>query len=787
MSRSVFAKLACDPRQFVLPGLVAALLGLPTAALADFTCRNNADCFDVANQCDPGRTPCNDGICNPDSPEADNIGCVLIPNDDKCDDGLACTLDVCSRDHGCNDPVPLVCDDDIPCTVDRCDEDEGGCVNEPRNARCSNGIFCDGRERCDPEEGCVEGRPRRCGDGVPCTIDVCDETNDRCTHTPNNTVCNNGLFCDGTATCDPDDGCTPVVLPNCNDNIPCTNDSCNEATDSCTNTPNDGLCTDGQHCNGVEFCSPTQGCRAGPPPNCSDNVACTTDACVEANDTCTHTPNNGNCSNGLFCDGNEICSPTLGCQPGTPPNCGDSVACTNDRCSESSDSCINTPDDDNCANGDFCDGNETCDPNLGCRPGNSPNCADNLPCTIDQCVEATNSCSHTPSNEFCDDDVFCDGLEVCDPLLGCRDGTPPNCADGVICTTDICVEATETCQHTPNDGLCQNDLFCDGAEVCDPNEGCEAGPPRNCNDNVDCTIDACIEEANMCFNTPSTQFCSNGQFCDGIEFCHPTQGCQPGTDVICDDDLDCTTDSCNEGVNHCFFVPNGELCGNDVVDVECGEQCDEEPVVGEICNNDIDDDGDGFIDCADADCLLIPFPVCTNDCKLVPPCTPLRNDPALIAFTPDSGDAAATSDEPAGTPKGLFSFHARLFPTTPLDLVKERFLVTLSNANGEIYRAELAPSMLRAKGKRYRFFAEDRALVAEQGGIAKLSVQRKYYGDELGYAFRVQAYGDFTRATLATMTTQAYFGDDVGYVTATWTGEPGRWVLRQKDYDDGVP
>jgi hypothetical protein len=64
---------------------------------------------------------------------------------------------------------------------------------------------------------------------------------------------------------------------------------------------------------------------------------------------------NSNCDNGLFCDGVETCD-ELGCQAGTAPNCDDGVACTDDSCNEGTDSCDNTRNDDNCANGHFCDG-----------------------------------------------------------------------------------------------------------------------------------------------------------------------------------------------------------------------------------------------------------------------------------------------------------------------------------------------------------------------------------------------------------------------------------------------
>jgi hypothetical protein len=50
---------------------------------------------------------------------------------------------------------------------------------------------------------------------------------------------------------------TPV---DCNDNIPCTLDSCNETTDSCDNIPDNTACSDGQFCNGMETCDPEIDC-----------------------------------------------------------------------------------------------------------------------------------------------------------------------------------------------------------------------------------------------------------------------------------------------------------------------------------------------------------------------------------------------------------------------------------------------------------------------------------------------------------------------------------------------
>jgi hypothetical protein len=143
-------------------------------------------------------------------------------------------------------------------------------------------------------------------------------------------LCDDGLFCNGSeffasGICQPG-------TPPCNDGVPCTDDVCAEATDACTFTPNDANCSDGQFCNGAEFCDPVLNCRPGTNP-CNDNVGCTVDACTESTDTCTHTPDHASCSDGLFCTGAETCDVLLGCQASTNP-------CTPLVCDEPSDTCL---------------------------------------------------------------------------------------------------------------------------------------------------------------------------------------------------------------------------------------------------------------------------------------------------------------------------------------------------------------------------------------------------------------------------------------------------------------
>ncbi len=95
-------------------------------------------------------------------------------------------------------------------------------------------------------------------------------------------------------------------------------------------------CDDGLSCNGQEQCIEGS-CQAGEPIVCDDGVPCTVDSCSEQAG-CVFEPDHTWCDNGLFCDGQEQCDPTLGeCTAGLPP-------CGTDDCDETSDSCGSSGD-----------------------------------------------------------------------------------------------------------------------------------------------------------------------------------------------------------------------------------------------------------------------------------------------------------------------------------------------------------------------------------------------------------------------------------------------------------
>ncbi len=201
----------------------------------------------------------------------------------------------------------------------------GGCTVD---ADCDNGLFCDGSETCNVGTGtCQAGTAPDCTDGVSCTGDSCNEGTDSCDNTPNDGLCSNGLFCDGTETCNATLGCQAGAAPDCNDGVGCTADSCNEGTDACDNVPNNAVCDDGEFCNGAETCDPALDCQAGSDP-------CSGGACDEDADICLECTVDADCNDNLFCNGVETCNGAGACEPGTAP------CAAGETCDENGDICV---------------------------------------------------------------------------------------------------------------------------------------------------------------------------------------------------------------------------------------------------------------------------------------------------------------------------------------------------------------------------------------------------------------------------------------------------------------
>jgi len=128
-----------------------------------------------------------------------------------------------------------VIDDDLDCTTDTCDA-EFGCINLPDDSVCDDGNLCTSDE-CIPGVGCVH-TSAPCSDGIDCTHDACDPATGACVSTPDDSACDNGLFCDGEETCNPEVGCVAGVsscVVACDDL--CHTAGCDEVEVQCVQEP----------------------------------------------------------------------------------------------------------------------------------------------------------------------------------------------------------------------------------------------------------------------------------------------------------------------------------------------------------------------------------------------------------------------------------------------------------------------------------------------------------------------------------------------------------------------
>lgn len=149
--------------------------------------------------------------------------------------------------------------------------------------------------------------------------------------------------------------------------------------------------------------------------------------------------------------------PTLGGPCEDDVQCDDGIPCTNDHCEQNLQRCRHSPDDTPCLDDLYCNGEEVCDPKLGCRAGPPVSCADADPCTIDTCVEKTRSCSRVPRDADGDGDPIwnCSGGGDCndlDPSVSslavevCNNHVDDDC-DGQVDEKDDCVSpAYDVCK-----------------------------------------------------------------------------------------------------------------------------------------------------------------------------------------------------------------------------------------------------------------------------------------------------------------------------------------------------
>lgn len=228
--------------------------------------------------------------------------------------------------------------------------------------------------------------------------------------------------------------------------------------------------------------------------------------------------------------------------------------------------CVGKNPGDTCAPPDECD---HCSPDV-CNTLNvcdvdafgPVNCGQCRACVITDPVALVAQCDAdlSQNNAPCDDTDPCTTGDTCQGGL-CQ-GTPTVCTPPDQCHTSTCDATTGNCVvGTQPDGFpCNDGNACTTPDTCQGGQ-C-TGTQVNCDDNNPCTTDTCDPVAG-CQNTPV----ANGTACSDNNVCTANDTCQggvcTGTPVNCDDNNQCTNDTCDP-VNGCMHqnVPNGTLCND---------------------------------------------------------------------------------------------------------------------------------------------------------------------------------------------------------------------------------
>ncbi|MEM7449618.1 MAG: hypothetical protein AAF355_15390 [Myxococcota bacterium] len=520
---------------------------------------------------------------------------VLLHNSCRglsCNENETCARGICQSAEV--NPLEGLIDTPQPVTLDP--ELPTECSSDPD---CDDSQVCNGTERC-VEGACQIGSILRCSDGIECTEDIC--TANGCTAEPNDSRCtlesggtctedgcqyadcnettcvSDGCFdavCEGnkcvrTSLCGETEMCCggACVPLDCDDNNPCTFDTCFEG--SCQNQAKTGdACNDGNACTSEDTC--LQGiCRGEGTVSCGTSanpcvaVTCQPESgCVEV-----FVEDGTSCADADLCSGAEVCSDGE-CIEGAPVACDDGIACTSDSCDPNTGGCVSTADDAACT----AEANGSCDPDNGCQYPlcNATNCADDTgSCTVASC--AGDQCVRT---SLCSDSETCCGGECVS--LGCDDGNP--------CTSDSCTSTG--CAHIPDSGAaCSDNNACTVNDRCE-NGLCVAGASRFCVDTNDCTQDSCDPNSGCTFSLVDGPLCEDGNACTFADRC--VEGtCVGGAPVACGiSTSECVATSCDP-VQGCVETPvvDGTACGSDTLNQECVGFFCKDGICGQVAADD---------------------------------------------------------------------------------------------------------------------------------------------------------------------------------------------------------
>ncbi len=473
------------------------------------------------------------------------------------------------------------------------------------DADCDDGDPCNGAETC-VDLSCAAGEAWDCSDGIECSIDTCEGV-----YTGPASLCADlGWSTEGGT----DDVCGASQVGAAGACV--TGVSWSTANNTCV-ALGARLCTAAElAADEAADSSPISGCgldnnRVWASESCSGGHLSQAGASEFLDDLPEECTANGT-QLGVRCCTLAVAPPLEPSCKKAPDHdkCSDAHDCTTDTCNVSS-GCVFSPVHAECEDSVPCTDN-LCSATDGCTfPPNDSYCNDGINCTIGVCDPETD-CDSVPDHGFCNDGDPCtEG--VCDPTAqpgsGCTQesiaGAP--CDDGNLCTDDACVEG-QGCVGTPNEAA----DVCDDGDACTEDEVCADGActsePVDCDDDEECTIDSCGPSGCEYENTSVP--CTDGNLCTLGDACSGGV-CEPGAPKDCEDDHECTQHACTPQKGKCELQSTNDAACTD----------------GVICTVDSCHEEDG--------CVFVPQDTfCPSDECTASACDPVND----CQFTDTSGD-----------------------------------------------------------------------------------------------------------------------------------------------------
>ncbi|MCB9738977.1 MAG: hypothetical protein H6747_06900 [Deltaproteobacteria bacterium] len=314
------------------------------------------------------------------------------------------------------------------------------------------------------------------------------------------------------------------------------------------------------------------------PKGCTSDAACAPLAfgpcqdatCVKATGLCVvaDKKNGTTCEDGDACSLDPVCK--AGVCAGTLKNCDDGNPCTIDAC-DLAIGCTTTNSSVLCDDGKACTLDDRCKD--GTCSGTARDCSTaETACATAQCNPATGECKAQPKSKGtpCDDGNACTKGDSCSGLecTGQKD-----CDDGKPCTEDLCPGSGEAgCLHLTLQGKAPGCTDGDPCIVALCLDGTCQKTAKDCDDDVDCTADSCGTDGSCVHEKLSAGSCDDGDPCTTGDQCLKGQ-CKSDQNLSCDDGNACTDEACIP-FQGCKITANSKFCND-------GSAC----TASDVCKN----------------------------------------------------------------------------------------------------------------------------------------------------------------------------------------------------------